>query len=84
MTSKVLKTKITIGYNIQQSNLSQKETPKDKSIVMTMVEIQDDFVLILHKYDLHEAFRTSAGTLRFINNCRKNKKSGPLTTVELR
>ena len=50
---------------------------------MSSVEIQGDFDLILHKFDLHKALRISAWILRFINNCRKNKKSGPLTTIEL-
>ena len=39
--------------------------------------------LILHKLDLLKALRISAWILRFINTCRKNKKSGPLKTVEL-
>ena len=53
------------------------------SIVITSVEIQDDFDLILHKVDSHKAFRISPWILRFINNCKENKKSGLLRTVEL-
>ena len=51
--------------------------------MITTVEGQYDFDLILHKFDLHKALRISAWILRFINNCRKSKKSDPLTTVEL-
>ena len=38
---------------------------------------------MLHKFDLHKAFKISAWILKFIKNCRKNKKSDPLTTAEL-
>ena len=72
--------------DIKPSVESEKEvkiSKEHKSIVITTVEIQHDFDLLLHKFDLHKALRISAWSLRFINNCRKNKKSGPLTTVEL-
>ena len=45
--------------------------------------MQDDFDLILHKFDIHKALRILAWILRFINNCRKNKKSDPLSTAGL-
>ena len=38
---------------------------------------------MLHKLDLHKPLRISAWILRFINNCRKNQKAGPLTTLDL-
>ena len=72
--------------HIKLSEESEKEVKilkGRKSIVITTVEIQDDFDLILHKSDLHKAFRISSWILRFIDNCRRKKKSGPLTTVEL-
>ena len=65
---------------------SEKEVKISKernSIVIRTVEIHDDFDLILHKFDLHKALWISVWILRFINKCRKNKKPGPLTTVEL-
>ena len=71
---------------IKPSIESEKEvkiSKEHKSIVITTVEIQDDFDLLLHKFDLHKALRISVWILRFINNCRKNKKPSPLTTVEL-
>ena len=67
----------------EESEKVVKISKEHKSNVFTTVAIQDEFDLILHKFDLHKALRTSAWILRFINNCRKNKKSGPLTTVEL-
>ena len=72
--------------DIKPSAESEKEvkiSKEHKSIVITTVEIQDDFDLLLHKFDLYKAFRISAWILRFISNYRKNKKSGPLRTVEL-
>ena len=72
--------------DIKPSEESEKEvkfSKEHKSVVFRTVAIQDDFDLILHKFDLHKALRISAQILRFINNCRKNKKSGPLTTTEL-
>ena len=60
-----------------------KISKEHKSIVITTVEVQDDFDLILHKFDLNKPLRISARILRFIKNCRKNKKSGPLKTAEL-
>ena len=72
--------------DIKRSLESEKEvkiSKEHKSIVITAVEVQDDFDLILNEFDLHKALRISAWILRFINTCRKNKKSGPLTTVEL-
>ena len=72
--------------DIKPSVESEKEvkvSKEHKYIVITAVEIQDDFDLLLHKFDLHKALRISAWILRFINNCRKNKKSGPLTAAEL-
>ena len=72
--------------DIQPSEESEREikiSKGHKSIVFTTVGIQDDFNLILNKFDLSKALRTSTWILRFINNCRKNKKSGPLTTGEL-
>ena len=72
--------------DIKPSEESEKEveiSKEHKYIVFTTVAIQDDFDLILHKFDLHKTLRISAWILRFINNCRKNKKSGPLTTAEL-
>ena len=71
--------------DIKPSEESEKEveiSKEHKYIVFTTVAIQDDFDLILHKFDLHKALRISAWILRFINN-RKNKKSGPLATAEL-
>ena len=68
---------------ICRSDKEVKISKERKSIVIRTVEIQDDFDLILYKFDLHKALRISAWILRFINNCRKNKKPGPLTTVEL-
>ena len=50
---------------------------------MTAVETKHDFDLTRHKFDSLKAFRISTQIPRFINNCRKNKKSGPLTTAEL-
>ena len=50
---------------------------------MSSQQLQFKMTLILHKFDLHKTLRISAWILRFINNCRKNKKSGPLTTAEL-
>ena len=72
--------------NTKPSVESEKEvkiSKEHKSIVITIVEIQDDFDLILDKFNLHKVLRISAWIQRFINNCRKNKKSGPLTTLEL-
>ena len=72
--------------DIKPSEESEKEvkiSKEYKSIVFTTVAIQDDFDSILRKFDLHKALRISAWILIFINNCRKNKKSGPLTTAEL-
>ena len=66
-----------------ESETEVKISKEHKSFVITTVEIQDNFDLILHKFDLHKALRTSAQILTFISNCRKNKKSCPLTTVEL-
>ena len=52
--------------NIKPSAESEKEVkfPKEpKSIGITLVEIQDDFDLVLRKFDLHKAFRISAWIL---------------------
>ena len=68
---------------ICRSEKEVKISKERKSIVIRTVEIHDDFDLILHKFDLHKALWISVWILRFINNCRKNKKPGPLTTVEL-
>ena len=72
--------------DIKPSEESEKEvkiSKEHKSNVFTIVAIQDDFDLILHKFLLHKALRISTWILRFIDNCRKNKKSGPLATAEL-
>ena len=70
--------------DIKPSVESEKEVKISKGrIVIARIEIQNDFDLIRHKFDLHKALRISAWILRFINNCRKNKKSSPLTTIEL-
>ena len=72
--------------NINPCVESEKEvkiSKEHKSIVITRVKIQDDFDLILRKFYSHKAFRILAWILRFINNCRKNKTSDPLTTKEL-
>ena len=72
--------------DIKPSEDSEKEVKTSKghkSIVIATVKIQDDFYLILHKLNLNKTSRILAWILIFINNCRKNKKSGPLTTVEL-
>ena len=72
--------------SIKPSVESEKEvkiSKKHKSVVSTTVEIQDDFDLIMYKFELNKALRIPASILRFVKNCRKNKKSGPLTTVEL-
>ena len=66
-----------------ESEKEVKISKERKSIVITTVEIQDDFDLLLHKFSLHKALRISAWILRFISNCRKSKKSGSLTIVEL-
>ena len=71
---------------IKQFEESEKEVKilkEHKSIVITTGAVQDDFDLILHKFDLHKALKISAWILRFINNCRKHKKSSPLSTAEL-
>ena len=60
-----------------------KISKEHTTIIIATVGIQNDFDLILHNFDLHKAFRISAWILRFINNCRKNKKSGPLRTLDL-
>ena len=60
-----------------------KISKEHKSIVITTVEVKDDFDLILYKLNLRKALRISAWILRFINCCRKSNKSSPLTTVEL-
>ena len=72
--------------NQKSSVESEKEfkiLKEHKSIVFTTTEIQDDFCLILRKSDSHKTFRISAWVLIFINNCTKNKQSGPLITVAL-
>ena len=66
-----------------KSEKEVKISKEHRSIVITTVEIQDDFDLLLHKFDLHKAFRISAWILRFISDYRKSKKPGPLRTVEL-
>ena len=43
-----------------ESETEVKISKEHKSFVITTVEIQDDFDLILHKFDLHKALRTSA------------------------
>ena len=67
----------------EESEKEVKISKEHKPIVFTTISIQDDFDLILHKFDLHKALRVSAWILRFISSCRKNKKSGPLSTAEL-
>ena len=72
--------------DIKLSEESEKEvkiSKEHKPNVFTIVAIQDDLDLILHKFLLHKALRISTWILRFIDNCRKNKKSGPLATAEL-
>ena len=74
--------------NIKPSEESEKISKikiskEHKSIVITTAAIQDDFDLILQIFYLHKALRISAWILRFINSCRKTKKSGPPTTAEL-
>ena len=62
---------------IKLSAKSEKEvkiSKERKSIVFTTVEIQDDFDLILDKFDLQKASRISAWILIFINNCRKKQE----------
>ena len=67
----------------EESEKQVKISKEHKSIVFTTVAIQDGFDSILHKFSLCIALRISVWILRFINNCRKNKQSGPLTTAEL-
>ena len=67
----------------EESEKDVKISKEHKSIVIKTAAIQDDFDLILHIFYLHKALRISAWILRFINNCRKTKKSGPPTTAEL-
>ena len=52
--------------DIKPSAESEKEvkfSKEPKSIGITLVEIQDDFDLVLRKFDLHKAFRISAWIL---------------------
>ena len=39
--------------------------------------------LLLDKYELHNILRVSAWVARFINNCQKTSKIGPLATSEI-
>ena len=48
-----------------------------------MVKQKDLFYFLLDKYELHKVLRVSVWITRFINNCRKIKKKGPLTTSEI-
>ena len=66
-----------------ESEEEVKISKEHKSIVITAAEIQGEFDLILQKFDLNKALGVPACIVRFINICRKSKKSGPLTTVEL-
>ena len=68
---------------LSESKASEKEAKIILKILATTVKLKDLFDLLLDKYELHKLLRVSAWLTRFISNCRKIKKTEPLTTSEI-
>ena len=64
---------------------SEKETKCIKELVTTAIQSNEtsEYHYLLSKYELHKTLRILAWIYRFMNNSRKVKKSGPLTTEEI-
>ena len=65
---------------LSESRGSEKEVKIIKNILAATVKQKDLFDFLLDKYEIHKVLRVSAWITRFINNCQKIKKTGPLTT----
>ena len=65
---------------LSESRGSEKEVKIIKNILAATVKRKDLFDFLLDKYEIHKVLRVSAWITRFINNCQKIKKTGPLTT----
>ena len=64
---------------------SEKETKCVKELVTTAIKSnqKSEYNDLSSKYELHKTLRILGWMYRFINNSRKVKKSGPLTTEEI-
>ena len=65
---------------LSESRGSEKEVKIIKNILAATVKQKDLFDFLLDKYEIHKVLRVSAWITRFIDNCQKIKKTGPLTT----
>ena len=65
---------------LSESRGSEKEVKIIKNVLAATVKQKDLFDFLLDKYEIHKVLRASAWITRFINNCQKIKKTGPLTT----
>ena len=59
---------------------STTEYEKGTNCIKKLVTTAIGYHYFLSKYELHNTLRILASIYRFINNSRKVKKSGPLTT----
>ena len=59
---------------------SQVECKAIKEIMTTTIEKSDIFNNLLEKHELYKFLRITAWIARFLNNCQKTKRSGPLKT----
>ena len=62
---------------------SEKESKLIKEVLATTTEKTDDYHMTLSKHQLHKTLRVTAWISRFINNCRKIKRTGPLKVEEI-
>ena len=68
----------TIGATTE----SRVECKATKEIMTTTIEKSDIFDNFLEKHELYKSLRITAWIKRFLNNCHKTKRSGPLKTDE--
>ena len=61
---------------------SQVECKAIKEIMTTTIEKSDIFDNFLEKHELYKPLRITTWIKRFLNNCQKTKRSGPLKTDE--
>ena len=71
--------------NIKASEESEKKAKAIKTVLATSIAIEheeDEIYRLLLKYNLWKFIRITCWISRFINNCRRTKTMGPLTTEE--
>ena len=69
--------------DIKKSEETETEKKKIKEIFAATVSTVDEIDDLLNKFSLWKFLRILGWINRFINNCRRNKVNGPLTTEEI-